>query len=451
MRWTKFSSSGPVSPSIETWPPYPPLGETELERAVRLEEEREAKRISESIDHGLELEQQELRKRRNQTRVLLLGQSESGKSTVLKNFQLHFAPEAFRAETEAWRAVIHLNLVRSVNFIMDVLSGQEELRQLRMQLSPLRQVEMMLVKSMSASDPSHSASVVEEATPWFYGRASEVLVRGGSSWKALLRRRKDKQTRQTRSDDLEVARHILHACREDIASMWSNSIVQAALLEEGVSLQEQAGFFLDDAARVADLDYEPSLSDILRARLQTIGVEEHVMTAEKFGEASRQWVFYDVGGSRGQRASWVPFFEDVNAILFLCSMAAFNEVLLEDRSVNRLLDSFNLWRTICSSKLLKMTTFVLLLNKSDILKAKLETGISFVRYVKSYKDEPNDYEHVSEYLQRKFIAYHRHYSPNQRQLHVHVTCAIDIDTTATVITRIRDAIIVNNLISSDYL
>ena len=42
---------------------------------------------------------------------------------MLKNFQLHFTPKALEAEGEAWRAVIHLNLVRSVNFIIDFLGN----------------------------------------------------------------------------------------------------------------------------------------------------------------------------------------------------------------------------------------------------------------------------------------------------------------------------------------
>ena len=46
------------------------------------------------------------------------------------------------------------------------------------------------------------------------------------------------------------------------------------------------------------------------------------------------------------------------------------------------------------SRLVKGTTFILLLNKSDILKSKLEAGVSFVRYVKSYKEGPNDFDHV---------------------------------------------------------
>jgi len=41
----------------------------------------------------------------------------SGKSTTLKNFQLHFSPKAFDAERPRWKIVIHLNLVRSLRKI----------------------------------------------------------------------------------------------------------------------------------------------------------------------------------------------------------------------------------------------------------------------------------------------------------------------------------------------
>ncbi|KZT68898.1 G-protein alpha subunit [Daedalea quercina L-15889] len=442
MRWSKPAT--PTTP--ETWPPHPPPGETELERAVRLEEEKEAKRRSDAIDRELELERLEQRKHRYATRVLLLGQAESGKSTMLKNFQLHFAPEAFHAESEAWRAVIHLNLIRSVNFILDLLPGGPSylyedggsrhsrqvsndtlddglLRHFRMRLSPLRQVELILVQRLSADDPSRAAANVEEAMPWYYGRASEVSIRGGSGWKALLHRKWNSPQTGARPDELDKARQILHACREDIAELWRNPEVQNRLEAEGVVLREQSGFFLDEALRVAAADYVPTPYDILRARLQTIGVEQHIISVERFGEPSHRWMFYDVGGAKGQRATWVPFFDDVDAILFLCPMSAFNEVLLEDRRVNRLLDSFNLWKTICMSRLLKGTTFILLLNKSDILKSKLESGVSFVRYVKSYRDGPNEFEAVCEYLKRKFVAMCKHNSARERQLHVHITCA----------------------------
>ena len=89
-------------------------------------------------------------------------------------------------------------------------------------------------------------------------------------------------------------------------------------------------------------------------------------------------------------------------------------MLLEDRTVNRLvrpdsndscegistciapqLDSFNLWKTVCSSKLLSSIQFILLLNKTDILDARLKAGVQFASYVKSYRGE-NDLTPVTE-------------------------------------------------------
>ena len=65
---------GPLSsPTFNTWPPFPPSNESELDRALRLEEEREAKTISDAIDDALEQEKQEKRKRR-ETKILLLGE-----------------------------------------------------------------------------------------------------------------------------------------------------------------------------------------------------------------------------------------------------------------------------------------------------------------------------------------------------------------------------------------
>lgn len=45
---------------------------------------------------------------------------------MLRNFQLHYTPQAFHAESAAWAAIIHLNLVRSVNFILSLLQEREK-------------------------------------------------------------------------------------------------------------------------------------------------------------------------------------------------------------------------------------------------------------------------------------------------------------------------------------
>ncbi|EMD34671.1 hypothetical protein CERSUDRAFT_86095 [Gelatoporia subvermispora B] len=99
----------------------PPFDETPEEKAYRLAQEEEARLISAAIDESIHQEKVR-RKKTKIVRLLLLGQSESGKSTTLRQFQRLYTPSAFRAERHLWRAVIQLNLVRSVHTILDALS-----------------------------------------------------------------------------------------------------------------------------------------------------------------------------------------------------------------------------------------------------------------------------------------------------------------------------------------
>lgn len=142
--------------------------------------------------------------------------------------------------------------------------GGPSMRELRMRLAPLRQVEVILVKqlsldaginaplaqrppsreSTSRSSESSSMSSSHESQIGHAGRASEVIVRGGSRWKDLVWREKRGQSREWHKDDLDDARQILHACREDVASLWSCADIQEALLKEGVALRNQSGLYV---------------------------------------------------------------------------------------------------------------------------------------------------------------------------------------------------------------
>ena len=62
----------------------PPLNEAPADRERRLLREQEAKKVSDDIDEQIRVEKAEMRKKKQEIKILLLGQSESGKSTTLK-------------------------------------------------------------------------------------------------------------------------------------------------------------------------------------------------------------------------------------------------------------------------------------------------------------------------------------------------------------------------------
>lgn len=62
--------------------------------------------------------------------------------------------------------------------------------------------------------------------------------------------------------------------------------------------------------------------------------------------------------TREQRAAWIPYFKEITALIFLAPLSSFNETLAEDPRVNRLEDTFMLWKTVCSNKLLAKVQIV---------------------------------------------------------------------------------------------
>lgn len=243
----------------------PPESETPNEREERLGREAEAKRVNDAIDDQIKAERDAMKKRKgNEVKILMLGgyspfliplsgltflvlatgQSESGKSTTIKNFQILYAPNAFHSERITWRAVIFLNLVRSVRRILSVLvdshsntaqlksNGNDldveedsypvdgntsspststasspqrpgsssraeleplpaDLHRLAMRLSPLALVEDALLKALSSGNPAdddHEATHLGLNHPLTQapnGRGKEYFV-SASQWKKTL-------------------------------------------------------------------------------------------------------------------------------------------------------------------------------------------------------------------------------------------------------------------------
>ncbi|VDC04222.1 unnamed protein product [Peniophora sp. CBMAI 1063] len=505
----------------------PPADETPAERHQRLEAEHRARQVSESIDQQLKLEHQEQKKNKVDVKVLLLGQSESGKSTTLKQFQLAHTPAAFRAERMAWRPVIYLNLVRSIRRILDAISpdldepvivpqtaltdtsfaqpsagvvlSDTEIAQKHARyserLAPLLDLEERLITMLAEDDEEEATRLGDGSSPgWshgsYTGRPSlsvetripaaqgarspgssslhrshgEVAVRTTSNWKKALSLSRVK-LRPAAPDqpggevvgwweDPSDPVHVLSQCSRDMTALWADPWVRTRLAARRIRLEESSGFYLNEIDRITAKKYIPTDDDVLKARLKTMGVVEHTFTVSTGPKVPKPmvWKIFDVGGARNQRQAWAPYFTDANAIIFLAPISAFDQVLAEDPRVNRLEDSLLLWRSVVSNKLLQHVNLIIFLNKCDLLKAKLESGVRLNQYLLTYGERPNDYDSVSRYLRNKFGLLHQQYTPNpNRELFIHFTAVTDTRRTSTIIANVRDIIVRQNLKDSKLL
>jgi len=125
------------------------------------------------------------------------GQSESGKSTTLKQFQILYSPNAFALEAPAWRPIVYLNLVRSIRRILEALTFTEleddgyepaspsssagpdgtiglnrgQFAEIRQRLAPLLDLEEKLISVLASPEASPEEDEATQLAPITNGRA----------------------------------------------------------------------------------------------------------------------------------------------------------------------------------------------------------------------------------------------------------------------------------------
>jgi len=70
---------------------------------------------------------------------------------------------------------------------------------------------------------------------------------------------------------------------------------------------------------------------------------------------------------------------------------------LDESNVNRLEDSFVLWKAICSSPQLSQTALILFMNKCNLLEKKIKSGVIVKKSLSSFWDRPNDSASVTKF------------------------------------------------------
>ncbi|GMT07825.1 hypothetical protein PENTCL1PPCAC_29999, partial [Pristionchus entomophagus] len=335
------------------------------------------------IEKALSRERKELRR---QVKVLLLGAGESGKSTFIKQMVIIHGKGEFTAdEVRAYRQQIYQNVISAMRVLLDARA-----------------------KLKIEWEKEEHAAHVEHFTKFTVAD----LLRGIDH-----------------STFIEVAARVVE--------LWSDrAIRQTYDARHLFQITDSCSYFFDNISRVSQSDYHPTNKDILYCRKATRGITEHEFLIHKV-----PFRFIDVGGQRSQRQKWFQCFEDITSILFMVASNEYDQVILEDRRTNRVVEARSVFQTIANNKSFANVSIILFLNKTDLLQEKiLKSDIR--NYFSDFNGNHLESRDVQYFLVDKFENSRK---DRHRPFFYHFTTAVDTDNIRRVFEDVRESILERNL------
>ncbi|ORY51665.1 G-protein complex alpha subunit GpaA/FadA [Rhizoclosmatium globosum] len=402
---------------------------------------------SKEIDKALKLE---LKATEQNIKLLLLGAGETGKSTVLKQIKLIHGTGYVDEDRIAYRVTILTNIITCAKTLLNAM----EVLKIPFGFDPstVDVAQLQVLDSMAGADDSRSetgsvgegeAGEDEPKKDVVEGQLSKhddpIARAAAQSYLDLL------NTGETQVGPLWDAAAIIHASPmgfgigepipknvvDAIALIWRDSGVQYCYRRANeYQLIDCCAVFLNDLDRLCHPTFMPTDQDILNSRVMTTTISE-----TKFKIEGIIFRVFDVGGQRSERKKWAPYFDDINAIIYLVAINSYDQICFEDNSTNRMVESLNLFASICNHPMFKKTAMIIFMNKIDLFRAKLETTL-ISDYFPTYEG-PNDYDNGSEYFATRFLSLNKY----EKKIYVHFTWATDTKQIKTVLAIVNQIIL----------
>ncbi|KAI8099860.1 G-alpha protein [Halteromyces radiatus] len=310
----------------------------------------EEKQRNDAIESQLKRDRANLKR---ETKLLLLGAGESGKSTILKQMKLihdgGYTPE----ERESFKEVIFSNTIQSMKVTLEAMHR--------------------LCIDFTNPHNEFNARLLMEMPP------------------------------QVEHMDQDVV--------DAIACLWEDKGVKKCISRSNeFQLNDSAKYYFESITRIGSPQYIPSDQDVLRSRVKTTGITETTFVVD-----SMTYRMFDVGGQRSERKKWIHCFENVTAIVFLVAISEYDQMLAEDSNVNRLQEALTLFDSICNSKWFIKTSIILFLNKIDLFAEKLPHS-PLANYFADYMGG-DKYELACQFLLQRFVSLNTRQSVKQIYTH----------------------------------
>ncbi|KAG5941332.1 G protein alpha subunit [Claviceps monticola] len=346
-------------------------------------EEAEQKKKSQAIDKVIEEDSKRLRK---ECKILLLGSGESGKSTIVKQMKIIHLKGYSNDELYNYRPTVFKNLVECVKAVITAM-------------------DQFGIRPQMGGNKSHIDYLLSyQAEP---GPQARIDPQVGVA----------------------------------VQSLWADPAMDQLMQHQTeFYLMDSAEYFFQEVMRIVAVDYLPSEMDVLRARTKTTGIYE---TRFQMGQLSIH--MFDVGGQRSERKKWIHCFENVTSIIFCVALSEYDQVLLEESSQNRMMESLLLFDSVVNSRWFMRTSIILFLNKVDIFKQKLVRS-PLANYFPDYSGG-NDVNKAAKYLLWRFNQVNRAHL----NLYPHLTQATDTSNIRLVFAAVKETILNNALKDSGIL
>ncbi|KAI5830871.1 P-loop containing nucleoside triphosphate hydrolase protein [Schizophyllum commune Tattone D] len=414
-------------------------------RASRKEKrslEVQASQASRAIDALIEHESERRKRARHALSdipVLVVGPSGAGKSTICKQFSNFYAPHVLEGERALWRPLVFLNLIAAVRAIIDDVDyaidtgaavANPEVAELRHRLLPLISMEDSLVNEFN-----HDTGV---------GRRVRPCMRLSSLQDGVPRLPGPAPIREL------VARTICESAQA-IRELWRNLYVQHLVRERKVRVDTNAAYFFNALPRIVDIPYVPTIEDIVHARADSYGMIEYRIPTELRGQR-RTWMLQDVSGVGGRKPVWANFFDAdglskaSKTVVFVMSIAAFDEYILEEPFTNCIEHALKMFAEICSNRLLAGAHFIVMLNKCDVVKQKLQRGVRVREFLRGFGKRSNTYDEYADFIRAHVErVYERRPGADRmpgdgKRLTVYFTTLVNVKETQNILTGLGEVI-----------
>jgi GTPase SAR1 family protein len=317
-----------------------------------------------------EIEISNMQQQKEEVRILLLGNSETGKSTLFKQLKLMYRGRYDLFERRKYRDKIFRSILQSIR--------------------------TLVAETISLHDPINPfiTKMNRDRAKHLLGIDHSTMKNISSVWTDVL--------------------------VDDIEALWNDDAVQETFQLRGrkFHIHESVSYFLDNLYRFKVQDYVPSDTDVLMYRSRTKNFEELVCETE-----IAKAVVIDTGGTRDQRRKWKLALRGINVVVFVVSLSDFAYYCNEDPTRTRMEESLFSFTSLVNKTALRRVPFVLVLNQVDLLQDALERVPLHKNY--PYYDGGNSLINAIIYIKETFTS--KYYGTLPNKIYTIVTNFKDTD------------------------